>query len=744
MNSKKYEKKLERAMSLRSPVVFDNVTNCYFVPTWCGEHKFFYAHESIKGAKKQTEYLIVNCENGEKTPLFDHKILAKKLSEMLKTEVEPYALPIKNMQKVAESVYFDVSEMHYKYENETLTKLGKVPKQALVLSPDGKYGAYTKAHNLYIKNMQTGTETRLTHDGVKHNAYAGIFEGNENVIREKLLGFVRPAAVLWSPDSKKLLTYKMDERKVKELHLVQNVTHSGDMRPVLHSYKYALPGDTDIPMAQLYICDVEKGVSEKADVAPLFIDLSEPLGSSFRMAEWSDDSTKIALFRMDRQHKNVDYYILDALKNVSRLLDQETTDTFLFFDFYRARYGGDMRYDKNAGKPMWFEQNKLYLLSDIDGYFHIYCYDTQKAGKCEQMTRGEWNVRQILRVTDSEIYFTAAGVEDGSSPYYMKAYVLKRGENILLLTPDEREHIVQLSPDGKYIVDNTSRPDEPPMVVLRSADGKYISTVAQADTQKLDKIGVSYPMPCITRDESDKYDVYGLMVLPYDFDPKKKYPVIDYYYGGNQTTNVPTNFYDFLNRGLLSSLSELGFAVVIFDGRGTPFRSREYHNYCHKNMGECCGLPDHVCGIKQLCEKYEFMDTNRIGVWGHSGGGFAAYKCMVKHPELYKAAVSSGGNHMQELYINAWSERFMNDYDKELWAAQNSENEAENMTGKMFLVHGELDDNVHPANTMRIVDALIRAERDFEFLLMPGKHHMLSDDAYYTRRVLDFFVRNML
>ena len=748
MNQELLEQKLKKALELAPPNVFDKVANLYFVPTFCGEHEFFYKDEHFVGEDKCHKFFLVNMENGEKSDLFDHIILGKRLSDHLGKDINHRKLPIENVKKTADGIEFEYKKVKYAFADNKLTEIEKVPVQKLVISPDGKYGAFTRDENVFIKNMATGEETQITHDGYAHYGYAGVFEGNENIIREKLLGYVRPAGVIWSPDSKKLLTYRIDERDVKELHLIQNVPTDGSMRPIHYAYKYALPEDDVVAMAELYLCDIEKKQNTMV-LDKIYIDLSEPFNGGFKVAAWSDEGNNFIAWRMDRGHKNAEVFVINSNTLEKEHIFTETTDTFLFFDFYRGTYGGDPRFDKNAIRQMWYseEKNRLFWISERDGYYHIYDYDVNGKQVRKQITSGNYNVRQILRIDDENniIYLTAAGYEEYSSPYKMKAYAcdMETGD-LKILTPDEHEHYVNLSPDGKYLVDNYSNPDEPPMVIIRDISGKYISTVFEADITPLNAMGISYAMSYKEKGADGKTDIYGIMVFPSDFDPTKKYPIMDYYYGGNQRANTPTNYYDFINKGYLNSLAELGFIVVIVDGHGTPWRSKAFHDACHKNVGSCCGMEDHVAVFKNLCAKYPFMDEDKIAVWGHSGGGFAAYKCMVTYPEVYKCAMASGGNHMQELYISGWSERFMNEYDAEVWKAQNSEFDADKLQGPLLLIHGELDDNVHPAATMRLVDALIKADKDFDFLIFPNKHHLLSVDKYYQKKIFKFFAKHML
>lgn len=741
MNSKK----LTRALQLAPPNVHDLVANGYFVPKFCGDHHFTYCHEEFKKGTKTKQYRLVDMSDGTATPLFNHKALAAAFAQLAGDTVDPCNLPFERVCKEDKAISFEYKNYHYTWAGGALTRY-VMPPQELAKSPDGLYGAYTRHDNLYIKNMETDELFALTSDGKHHNGYGGTFEGNEAVIKEKLAGYLRPAAVIWSPNGKKLITCRIDERKVKPLHLVQSVTDEDDMRPVLHSYKYALPRDNDTAMVQLYIFDVETRTSVPV-LDEVCLTMIDPLAGGFSRAFWSEDSKSIICYTLDKGHQNAAVYHVDGYTGKATHLFTETSDTFLFFDFYRGKFGGDPRYDKNAKNQLYFNGKTLLWNSCRDGYYHIYEYDITAPQTPRQITHGQFNVRQVLRVDweNKVIYLTAAGVEEHSSPYKMKLYAcdMESGE-LTILTPDEHEHIVNLSPDGNYLVDNYSTADEPAMVVLRDIKGKYISTLLQADAAPLNKMGISYPMEFTVKDATGKYDISVLLVMPNKFDPTKKYPIMDYYYGGNQTTNIPRTFYDYLDKGYLTSFADMGFVGVIIDGKGTPFRSKEFHDYCYKNMGSCCGMEDHVAAFDQLCERFPFLDRDNISVWGHSGGGFAAYKCMVTYPEVYKCAAATGGNHMQELYISGWSERFMNEYDKDLWRAQNSEFDAHKLDGPLLLIHGELDDNVHPANTMRLVQALIKADKDFDFLLMPGKHHLLSTDKYYQKKLFTFFAKNVL
>lgn len=728
--------------------------NTVFNPTFTGEGgNFFYARELFADGEKGKKYTLVKPNEKTEYELFNHEKLAEALSEELGREVKPYNLPLVNVFiDKSGKIMFLIDGSLYEWDNskDNLRKVGLSIKLGENLSPNKMYAAFVKDHNLFIRNVFTGEITQVTSDGEEYFEYAGTNDSDTTPISRKLTGTNPPAGVLWSPDSKKLLTYKLDQRNVKDLYLIQSVP-AGDTpeRPVLHKYKYqmAIDKDEELAYSSIYIYDLEKKTLKESKCGKYISNFFPPFAPGFDVAVWCDDGINYITYIMSRDFKKAGIYKVNAETGEYNHLFDEETDTFLFFDFYKGinyEQGVDFLSVKLA--HFYENSNKMLWLSNRDGNFHIYSCDLNCKEPVTQITKGQWTVRELMRVDEKNgrIYFTASGREEGVNPYYKMLYSINLdGTDMKPLTPENANHIIHFSPGLSCFTDCYSTVDKPQKVIVRDVQGQQLMDVVRADATKLIERCLTMPKQFCVKAADGETDIYGILVLPPDFDPNKKYPMIDCYYGGVQVSNVPKNFIGGVAAGYSESLAQLGFVCMIVDGRGTPLRSKAFHDYAHQNLASCAGMEDHIAAIKQLLKRYNFLDGERIGVWGHSGGGYAAYKCLIEHGDVYKVAVSGGANHIQEIYISYWSERFMNRYDKELWRKQSSEGDASKLNGKLLLIHGELDDNTHPANTMRIVDSLIKADKDFDMLIIPNTHHNVSAHPYYVRRLWDYFVKNL-
>ncbi len=725
--------------------------NGQFSPWFLPGDKLVFCKESFQNKEKITRYMLVDCQTGEQRELFDHRLLTQRLRRIGKAPKEGQQLQIEPLGVDEDGTvrFLLPGGDEYQFDGNRLQRVMKMPTEGASLSPDRRWAIATRRHNLQLYDLQNGTSSRITKDGEAHNAYACPIEGDTFFIRHKLEGYAGPAGVEWSPDSRRFLTYRLDEREVKPLYLVQNVPPEG-MRPVLHEYRYALPGEPE-PKCAFYVGNAETGAVRPVQCPETEVAFLSPTADGYGMLGWSVEGGQGACWRMSRDHKSVETMLIDPETGAVQPLFEESTDGFLFFDFHRLIAShSEKRLSRQTPCFMLSEKlHSLFWLSERDGFMHIYQYDTQNIGQLRQLTQGEFTVCQLLHldIEGRKLYFTACGREIHTRPYqrYLYAADLDSGETTLL-SREKGDHSIVFSPNGKFYTDTVSACDEPQTTTLcrvSPAEGEVPVPLCACDDSGLVKAGMTYPIFFTEKGADGVTDVSGVIVMPARFREGKKYPVVDYYYGGNQSVNQPTTFFDYLNAGFTPALSQLECACVIIDGRGTPLRGREYHQHCYRNMGACAGLEDHVAVINRLCDKYAFMDRDRVGVWGHSGGGFGTLHCMTEAPELYKVGVATGGNHYQELYNADWSERFMGGYDAEALLRQSAGPQVDRLQGKLLLIHGELDDNVHPANTLRVVDELIRADKDFEFLIIPNRHHQLRDMPYYQRRVLEFLANNL-
>jgi dipeptidyl-peptidase-4 len=415
----------------------------------------------------------------------------------------------------------------------------------------------------------------------------------------------------------------------------------------------------------------------------------------------------------------------------------------------------------SGGPPNWAVINKgaeIIWFSERDGWGHLYLYGGDGRLK-NQVTSGPWSVGTLLHVdpVGRWAYFTARGREPGRNPYHAHFYRIHLdGTGMELLTPENADHSISVAPSGKYFFDIYSFVDAPPITVLRSMDGKLVQSLEKADIGKLMATGWRHPEPFIVKARDGVTDLYGVMYKPSNFDSTRKYPVIDQIYPGPQTTSVPQFFVPTTHPGTnqatfgqVQALAELGFIVVQVDHFGGNLRSKAFHDLWYANMGDN-GIPDHVAAIKQLGALHRYVDLDRVGIYGHSGGGFASTDAILSYPDFYKVAVSLSGNHDNRSYQAAWGEKYQGLLVRDtLRKTDNYENQvnylkAKNLKGKLVLMHGDLDDNVHPANTIQVVNALIAANKSFDLLVLPDRAHGIHQEPYVIRRTWDFFVRHLL
>ncbi len=608
-----------------------------------------------------------------------------------------------------------------------------------VVSPDGKKAAYIKNWNLWVRDIASGKETQLTTDGVENFGYATDNAGWKRSDR---------AILLWSPDSKKIATFQQDQRNVSDMYLV--TTNVG--APKLEAWKYPLPQDKEIIKIHRVIIEIDAPKVVRLKMSPddhrstLCDDIS--CGGSWDDVEWSADGKTLAFVSTPRDHKKATLRISDEAGTIREVFE-ETVATQ-----YESGQGAvNWRYLPASNEFLWY--------SEKDDWGHLYLYGLD--GKLKnQITKGNFVVTQLLKVDTQNrvLYFEANGREAGRDPYFSHFYSIGfDGSNLKLLTPEDGNHQITLSPDGKYFVDNYSKPDVPTVSVLRDMTGKLVANLEKTDISRLVAAGWKPPMPITVKSRDGKWDLYGLMFTPTNLDPKKKYPVVNYIYPGPQGGGVGTRSFG-AARNDNQALAELGFIVVVIDGTCNPDRSKSFHDVCYGNMFDNT-LEDQIAGLKQLTAKYPYLDLDKVGVWGHSGGGYATAAAMFKFPDFYKVGISESGNHDNRNYEDDWGERYiglMKTDDKGVsnYENQATQNFAKNLKGKLLLAHGGMDNNVPPYNTYLVIDALIKANKDYDFILIPNARHGYAANAltprvpdfaanyYMMRRRWDYFVKHLL
>ncbi len=594
-------------------------------------------------------------------------------------------------------------------------------------SPDGKLTAIIKDWNLWIREVATGKETQLTTDGVKDYGYATDNAGWKDSNRP---------IVLWSPDSKKIATFQQDQRKTGDMYLVD--TRAG--HPTLRAWKYPLPGDADVTMIERVIVNVEDQKVVRLQMPPdqhrssLCDDIS-CRGVDLADAEWSPDSKRLAFVSNSRDHKEAKLRVADAASGEVGLVLEEKSST----QFESGWSGVNWRFLPDSNEVLWFNESS--------GWGHLYLHDLSTGRVKNAVTSGDWVVTDVVKVDQKErlVYFKAGGREKGRDPYFQHLYRASfDGKNLALLTPEDANHDVTFSPSGHYFTDVFSKPDVAPIAVLRDSSGKQILEIEKADISNLLATGWKPPAPIRVKARDGETDLYGLMFQPTKLDANRKYPIVNYIYPGPQGGSVGSRSFTSA-RSDNQALAELGFVVVAIDGMGNPLRSKKFHDFYYGNMGDNT-LPDQIGAMKQLAAKHPWIDIDRAGIWGHSGGGFAAADAMFRYPDFFKVGISEAGNHDNRVYEDDWGERYQglltkNEKGETNYDDQANQNHVKNLKGKLLLAHGTMDNNVPPYNTLLVVDALIKANKDFDLLMLPNRNHGFGNEPYMVRRRWDYFVK---
>ena len=594
-----------------------------------------------------------------------------------------------------------------------------------VASPDGKKEVYIKDWNLWVRDRASGTEKQLTTDGVKDFGYATDNAGWTHSSR---------AIVLWSPDSTKVATFQQDERHLKDMYLV--TTNVG--APKLEQWKYPLPGDKEIAKIHRVVIDVETGKMTRFKMPPddhrstLCDDIS--CSGSFDDNYWAPDGKTLAFVSSSRDHKEAIFRIANTETGDIRTVFNEKVPT----QYESGQGEANIRYFPATNEALWY--------SERDDWGHLYLMDLKTGQVKNQITKGNWVVTRVLKLDEKArvIWFEANGREAGRDPYFSHFYRVDfDGRNLKLLTPEDGHHQISIAESGRGFVDTYSKPDVPPTTVFRDMNGKVIVELEKADISRLTATGWKPPTPIKVKSRDGKWDLYGLMFTPTKLDTSKKYPVVNYIYPGPQGGGVGSRAFS-PARGDHQALAELGFVVIILDGTCNPGRSKSYHDSCYGNMADNT-LEDQIAGIKELAAKHPYIDASRVGIWGHSGGGFATAAAMFRHPEFYKVGISESGNHDNRNYEDDWGERYIGLLEGDNYEKQANQTYAKNLAGKLFLIHGGMDDNVPPYNAYLVVDALMKANKDFDLLILPNARHGFGADSLYVmRRRWDYFVKHLM
>lgn len=719
-------------------------------PQWLKDgNRFWYRNKTAEGA----EFVLVDPVAASRGLLFDHARLARALTLAADSAFDGNKLPFQTFKFGSDGdnereIVFNAVRKRFacNLDNYTCTASDTLPSDVpFVASPDRKWEAFIHKHNLWIRDRATKKDSvQLTDDGVEYYGYGLTMPRPSQLQRPQ----PRAPQLRWSPDSKKIAVSRNDERRVEHLHYVSFTPQ----RPKHYSQPYALPGDTVVPLPTIHIVDVTTKANVAAKIAPRPNQLS--LGGSVRDSTWADNSAKLHVSWLTRGSKAAYLGEVDALTGAVRIIARDSGKTYV--EISTPQDPGSFYVTKDLKNAFWW--------SERDGWGHLYRFsgeglpagtvgDTAQApnpAPVAQLTSGAWQVGQIAWVDEAgrQIYFTARGREPGAFRYYARLYRMGfDGSGLTLLTPEDADHDITFSPSGRFFVDSWSRIEKPPVTVLRAApSGRIVRSLETADVSRLTEAGWRPAEIFTVKARDGLTDLHGVLYFPPNLDSTKKYPVISHIYPGPQVGSVGS--WSFKSGGEPFALAELGFVVFQLDHMGTPLRSKAFHDNYYGFFGDN-GLPDHVTAIKQLGMRYPFIDTDRVGIFGHSGGGFASTDAILRYPDIFKVAVSGAGNHDNRSYNIYWAEKYQGLMQRDSarrtdnFATSANKAMAKSLQGKLLLMHGDMDDNVHPAMTVQLVDELIKANRSFDLVWAPNRNHGLNE-PYFIRRRWDYFVTHLL
>ncbi|WP_432708083.1 DPP IV N-terminal domain-containing protein [Pedobacter sp.] len=752
-------------------------------PHWLKlSNRFWYEYETPAGK----QWYIVDPASRSKKPIFDVAKLAADLTRIIRDPFDAQHLPIEQFKfspdeksisfemkstidevkkdrkdkKAADSLQKKVFFFNYDIASATLTEVPDYSKPKAKpswgsVAPDSSAIIFSRNYNLFwmdkenykkaVKNEEDSTivEHQLTKDGVKFYAYGSDGDGENNEELEKNDKKRRRAFVLWSPNSKYFVLNRRDSRKVKDLWVID---HTAKGRPTLQSYKYQMPGEKEAPIDEILLFNFQTKTHRKLDVtafkdqsvsfwsAPL---LNKDRDNEFRPSIWLGNNNKIFISRTSRDLKRIDICEVDINTEKVTPLIEERFNTYV-----------------EVNRPGLVNDGKEIIhWSERDGWAHFYLFDGQ--GKLKnQITKGSFHCENIVNIDHKNrvLYFTANGREANEDPYYMHLYRINfDGSGMKLLNPGDFDHDANMNDEAKYVVNNFSRVNTVPQSVLLDANGNKLMDLETADLSLLMAAGYQFPTPFKVKADNGVTDIYGVMYKPFDFNPNKKYPIIEYVYPGPQTEAVNKAFTKSMDN--TDRLAQLGYIVVSVGNRGGhPARSKWYHTFGYGNLRDY-GLADKKAAVEQLAARHDFIDINRVGITGHSGGGFMSTAAMLVYPHFFKAAVSKAGNHDNSIYNRWWSEKhhgvkemvtakgdttFKYDIDK-------NPSLAKNLKGHLMIMTGDIDNNVHPAGTIRLANSLMEAGKRFEFVMLPGqRHHFGPLTEYAFWRLADHFNKYLI
>jgi dipeptidyl aminopeptidase/acylaminoacyl peptidase len=704
------------------------VTGTVDYPVWSENGTLVYRSQTEHG----NQFFKVDIKKNKKSLAFDHKKLADSLARITESEVDHDKLPFYQVTfSSATDIKISVKGKSYQCDlTSYLCQLDKFTKKRNEnLSPNGKRAVFIRDHNLWLRDLASNEESQLTTDGIKDFGYA---TNNAGWVRRD------SPVVTWAPDSTKLTTFKHDGREVGDMGIVSTAVG----HPDIDVWKYPLPGDEHIFAIHRVVINVETKKATFLDMTPdahrsTITDHVAGRNGELLDIDWAADSKTFAFVSSTRDHKTATLKIADAKTGKVKTVMAETQKSF-----FESGVGGiSWKYLEKTNEAIWFSQRS--------NWGHLYLVDLTTGKIKQQITQGDWTVIELLNVdeTTGKLIFTGAGKE-GSDPYYHYLYsVNKDGSDLTLLTPEKKHHRITLNKAGTHFLDRTATPTTAEVSIVRSVSNAKEFTIENMDISKLKASGWKAPVEFIVKDRNGENDIYGLMYKPTNFDASKSYPVVNYLYPGPQVGSIRGRHFR-SSRGDNQAIAELGFIVIEIDALGTPGRSKAFHEFYYGNMGDS-GIPDQVSAIQQLAKRHSWIDATRVGIWGHSGGGFASTRALLTFPDFYSVAVSQAGNHDNRNYADEWGEKYhgmevKNEDGTSNYDSQANQLSVEGLKGKLLIAHGTTDTNVPPYNTLIVVEALIKANKDFDMLMLPNRGHGFAREPYMMRKRWDYFVEHLM
>jgi dipeptidyl aminopeptidase/acylaminoacyl peptidase len=695
-------------------------------PHWIGKaSRFWYEKQTREGRA----YLLIDPAAGTTRPLFDHEALIGALAGATGKPIERknFKLPGLEVDDKTGTLRFAHDGKSWKYDPNTRALMPDTDLEQSEQSPDGAWRAVVREGNLFVVSTKGAGEKQLTTDGTPETPYATPVIDPKIMIAQGTSHPVVQPVLSWSPDSRRIATFRLSLKGARRLALVQSTPPDG-AQPRVFDYVYTLPGDTETPLAQGMIFDLETGKRTDMMLPP------EPVlyyfGPDF---VWSADSKAVFERVAERGYKRLKLYRVDALTGASTLLSEDRSDTYI--DTWTQFWSYDDKSDT------------VYWTADETGFFHIYAIDAH-TGARRQLTSGDWVVRGVAGVdaTAGKVLIIGTGREAGRNPYVRHLYAVPRkGGAVKQLTPEMLDHDVSVSPDGRYFVDNMSSINQATRSVLRrGSDGRILMELGRADISDYLAAGYRLPEPFEALAADGKTRLYGSIFKPADFNPAKRYPIMEEIYAGPQMIAYsPTSFEVAMTQRFISAHVQIGAIGVLVDGRGTAGRSRAFQQPAYRNL-HAVGLDDHIAAIRAAAAKNPWMDISRVGIYGYSAGGYDVVRALEERPDFYQVGLTGCGVQDNRLDKAWWNEEWMGSDPGPFWDANSNIQWASKLTGKLMIVHGELDENVPLSNSLRLVDALMKANKDFELLIIPNANHPVMARPYFYRRSWDFFTRELL